>query len=137
MKFQNTGRKEILFSGGGVGSGRRRRETQVTHQRAITGFPTVAQEARWCLESTGIQIQSPARHRGLRIWRCHSCGVGRNCSSNLKSLAWELYMLWGSQNRRKKKKKNPHYQNSLGLFNSIITRTPWVMGFKFLTENYF
>ena len=35
------------------------------------------------LWSTGTQVQSPAQHSGLRIWCCHSCGVGCNCSLDL------------------------------------------------------
>ena len=32
------------------------------------------------LGNTGIQVQSLAQHSGLRMWRCCSCGIGRNCS---------------------------------------------------------
>ena len=29
-----------------------------------------------------VQPPSPAQFSGLRIWHCHSCGVGCNCSSD-------------------------------------------------------
>ena len=35
------------------------------------------------LWSTGTQVQTPARHSGLRIWHCCSCGIGRNTPSEL------------------------------------------------------
>ena len=35
------------------------------------------------------QVQSPAWHSGLRIWHCHSCGVGP-AVARIQSLAWEL-----------------------------------------------
>ena len=40
------------------------------------GVPTVAQQDRQCLGSTGMQVQSPAQHSGLRIQHCRSCGLG-------------------------------------------------------------
>lgn len=33
--------------------------------------------------SPGTEIQSPARHSGLRIPHCHSCSVGCNCGWDL------------------------------------------------------
>ena len=35
------------------------------------------------LGSAGTQVQSLAQHSGLRIWCCHSCSLGHNCSSYL------------------------------------------------------
>ena len=29
--------------------------------------------------SLAVRVRSPPRHRGLRVWCCHSCGVGRRC----------------------------------------------------------
>ena len=47
------------------------------------GVPAVTQQDQWCLESPGTQVLSLARHRGLRIQRCHSFSLGHNCSSDL------------------------------------------------------
>ena len=33
-------------------------------------------------------VRSPAWHSGLKIWHCHSCGVGK--AAQLQSLVWEL-----------------------------------------------
>ena len=45
--------------------------------------PAVApQDQRWRLGSTGMRVQSPARHSRLRIQHCHTCGVGWSCSSD-------------------------------------------------------
>ena len=41
------------------------------------------QQFLWWLKSAGLQVPSPARHSGLRIWGCHSCDIGHNCSSDL------------------------------------------------------
>ena len=42
----------------------------------------MAQQDQGHLWSTGLQVQSPARHSGLRIRHCSSCGVGHNCGSD-------------------------------------------------------
>ena len=38
------------------------------------GVPTVAQQHRWHLGSTGAQVRSLAWHSGSRIWHCRNCG---------------------------------------------------------------
>ena len=43
----------------------------------------MVQWAQQCLCNTRTQVQSPAGHSGLRIWGCHSCSIGHNCSSDL------------------------------------------------------
>ena len=45
--------------------------------------PTVVQEDRWYLGTTGTQVQSLAQHSGLGIGHCHSCGLGSSYSSDL------------------------------------------------------
>ena len=40
----------------------------------------MAQQDGQHLQSTRRQVQSPAWRSGLRIWRCHNCGIGHNCS---------------------------------------------------------
>ena len=49
----------------------------------FAGVPAVVQPDWWHLESAGMKVQSLAQHSGLRIWHCHSCGLGRNCCSDL------------------------------------------------------
>ena len=49
----------------------------------ILGVPTVVQRDWQHLGSAGMQVRSLAWHSGLRIWRCHSCGLGCDCSSDL------------------------------------------------------
>ena len=50
-------------------------EGQGTHdnvdgnRRESFGTPAVVQWDQQCLESTGMRVQSPAQHSGLRIWR--------------------------------------------------------------------
>ena len=40
-----------------------------------SGVPAVAQQDGQCLGSTGMQVRSLARHSGLRIPCCCSCGL--------------------------------------------------------------
>ena len=42
-------------------------------------IPAVVQWDWQHLGSAGTQVLSPAQHRGMRIQRCHSCGLGGNC----------------------------------------------------------
>ena len=30
-----------------------------------------------------VRVLFPAQHSGLKIWHCHSCGIGCSCSSDL------------------------------------------------------
>ena len=46
-------------------------------------FPAMVQQDWRYLWSAGTQIRSLAQLSGLRIWRCHSCSIGHNCSSDL------------------------------------------------------
>ena len=42
--------------------------------KGIPGVPAVVQWDQWYLGSSGMQVQSRARHSGLRIQRCCRCG---------------------------------------------------------------
>ena len=54
------------------------------------------------LGSTGTQVQSPAQHSELRIWPCHSCGLGRNCSWDLTPGPGTPYAM-GQQEKEEKR----------------------------------
>ena len=54
-----------------------------THKIVKTGIPTVGQWNQWCLWSSGMQVQSPAWHSGLRIWHCCSFSLILNSSLDL------------------------------------------------------
>ena len=69
----------------------------------------MAQWDWWHLGSTRTQVQSPTQHSGLRIWCCRSCGLGRNCSSDVIP-AQELQMHKGKQ-KWGEKKQNTNYLN--------------------------
>ena len=43
----------------------------------------MVQRDQWCPESTGMQVRSLTRPRGLRIQRCQRCGLRLDCSSDL------------------------------------------------------
>jgi len=43
------------------------------------------------LGSAGTQVPPPARHSGLRIQHCHSCGLGLDCDSDLIPCLRTLY----------------------------------------------
>ena len=43
----------------------------------------MVQQDQQHLGSPGMQVQSPAQHSGLRIWRCGSCSLGCNDGSDL------------------------------------------------------
>ena len=60
---------------------------------------------QWCLGSAGKQVCSLAWHSELRIWHCHSCGLGGDCGSDLIPGPGVLHMPWGGQKLKKKKKK--------------------------------
>ena len=47
------------------------------------GVPAVEQWGWWCLGNAGMQVQSLARHSGLRIQHCHSCSLGHNYGLDL------------------------------------------------------
>ena len=63
----------------------------------------MAQQDQWCLGSTGTQVPPPAWHSGLRIWHCHSCGLGHNCGSALIS-GWGTPYAWVQPKKEGKKK---------------------------------
>ena len=74
------------------------------HLRLVRlGVPAVVQWNWQCLGSTRIQVPSPARHSGLRILHCLSCGLGHNCGSDLIPDPGTLYAL-GWPKRKKKKR---------------------------------
>ena len=62
--------------------------------------------------STGMQVQSLARHSGLRIWCCHS--IGCNCSLALIPDP-ETACAKGQPKRKKKKKKKRIHLHDLRL----------------------
>ena len=63
-------------------SGREQKEDQGKNQHGVPGIPAVAQRDRWHL---GTQVRFPAQCSVLRIWCCHSYGLGRNHGSDLIS----------------------------------------------------
>ena len=65
---------------------------------------SIAQRDRWCLGSNGIQAWFPARHSGLRIQHCCSCGLGHNYRSDLiLGLGTPLASGWPKKKKQKKK----------------------------------
>lgn len=70
-------------------------------QKSLSGVSDATQQDRWCLWSSGMQVQCPAQHRELiRIWCSHSCGV--DCNWGLDVIpAQELHMLQERQKRKK------------------------------------
>ena len=58
-----------------------REKKKAFRKRRKDGVPAVVQQDRQCLGSTGMQVRSLAQHSGLRIWHCHSYGLGCNYSS--------------------------------------------------------
>ena len=67
-----------------------------------TRAPAVAQRHHKHLWTTGMQVQSLAPHSGLRIWHCHSCGIGHSCGSNV--IPWPL----GDTNKQTNKQQENH-----------------------------
>ena len=51
-------------------------------QNACLRLPTVMQRD-WQSLGSAWEVRSPAQHSGLRIWHCHSYGLGGDCGSNL------------------------------------------------------
>ena len=49
-----------------------------------SGAPTVAQRVKdlttMAQVAAEVRVGSTARHSGLRMWCCCSCGIGHNCS---------------------------------------------------------
>ena len=66
--------------------------------------PAVAQQDLSHVESTGTQVGSLAWHNELRIWPCHSCGLGCSCASDLIPGLGTPYAM-GQPKMKKKKKK--------------------------------
>ena len=60
---------------------------------------------RWCLGSAGTHVRPLAQYRGSRIQHCHSCSLGRNCSSDLIPVA-ELHVPWGCPKEKENKNKD-------------------------------
>ena len=58
------------------------KSTRKEKEKKTTGAPAVVQQDQQHLGSAGMQAASPARHSGLRIQRCRSCGLGQDCSSD-------------------------------------------------------
>ena len=50
---------------------------------SYTGVPIVVQWKRIQLGATRLQVRSLASLRGLRIWRCRDCGIGRQLQLRL------------------------------------------------------
>ena len=65
----------------------------------------VAQWDQWCLGSTGMQVQFPGQHSGLRIWHCHSCSLGHNCGSDLIPGQGIPHATGQSKKKKKRKQK--------------------------------
>jgi len=81
-------------------------------KKDIIGVPAVVQQDWRHLGSTGTQVQSLARHRGLRSQCCHSC------SSNLILGLETPHAAW--QQKKKKKKKTWHCKSTICEINKQI-----------------
>ena len=79
----------------------------------ILGVPAVVQRDWWYL---GTQVRSPALSSGLRIWSCHSCGLGCNYGSDLIPGLGAPYAT--GQPKRKRKKKDVNFISLLGFCNN-------------------
>ena len=67
----------------------------------VGSIPTLAQGVKdLALPLPATEVTDVAQ-----MWHCCGCGTGRNCSSNLRHLAWELPYASGVVLNRKKKKK--------------------------------
>jgi len=73
-----------------------------------------AQQKQIRLGTMRLQVRSLASLSGLRIWRCHSCGVGRRCgldpallwlwcrlaaAAPIRPLAWEPPCAMGGEKK--------------------------------------
>ena len=65
----------------------------------------MAQQDQWCFCSAGTQVQSLARHSGLRIWHCHGCSVDSNCSLELIPGPGTPYALGWPKKEKKGRRK--------------------------------
>lgn len=63
----------------------------------------MAQRDQRCLGNNGVQVLSLARHSGLRIWHCHTCGFGHNCGSDLIPGPGTPYTMGWPKKKKKKK----------------------------------
>ena len=57
------------------------------------------------LGSTGTQVRSLARHSGLRIWCCHSCGLGLNGGFDLIAGPGTVYAMGWPKNKEEMKER--------------------------------
>ena len=80
--------------------------------------PTATQRDRQHLGSAGTQVRSPARHHGLRIQCCRSCGLVRGCGSGV--IAGLGAPCATGQPKKKKKKKG-----DTGSFRTGRIPAPW------------
>ena len=92
------------------------------------GVPTVPQ---WVNDSSclcGIGGFNPCpEHSGLRIWLCHSCGVGRRCSSNSTPGLGTSMCHRYSQKQKNKNKKAIMRMISSHLRMCFFLSFPWVV----------
>ena len=65
----------------------------------------------WHLCSAKTQLRYPARHSGLRIWHCRSCGIGHNCKSDLIPGLGNSIFCRATKQEKTNKQKNKRKQN--------------------------
>ena len=79
----------------------------------------MAQWDQWHLGSAEAQVRSLALHSELRIWHCHSCGLGHDCGSDLIPGQGTPYAI-RSQKRQKKKKERERETKHTKLVSKIL-----------------
>ena len=99
-----TGKQSACTDLRGTAQGRKCRVKTALQNRDPLDFPLLAQWHQWCLGSAGMQVQFPARHSGLRIRLCRSCGLGYNCSWNL--IHWPGSFICCGLAKKSKRKTN-------------------------------
>ena len=77
--------------------------------------------------SAGTQVRSPAQHSGLRIWRCCSLGLGRDCSSDLipgpgtpYAAGWPNMKKIKKRRKKERKRKRKEKKEVKGVAQSLI-----------------
>ena len=78
---------------------------EISIRKIFPGVPTVAQLDWRCFVSAGTEVPSPAQHSGLRIWQCHSCSLGYNCSIDLMLGLGSSHCCRVAKNGKKEKRK--------------------------------
>ena len=110
-------------------------EPKIWHQSTYLGVPSVVQRDWWHLCSTSMQVPFLAQHGG--IWHCCSCGVGRNCGSELIPGLGTPYAVRWPKNQTKQTESHCISTET----NSQIHRTdlwlPWGCGRRVVEDREF